>query len=58
MKSDDYIAANYKNFPYPNESVTNLIFVYDIMKAMNIKTIPIIDTNNTLGIFTMPKYWS
>ena len=57
LKSDDYIAANYKNFPYPNESVTNLIFVYGIMKAMNIKTIPIIDTNNTLGIFTMPKYW-
>ena len=58
LKSDDYIAQHYKDFPYVNEVITNLIFVYGIMKALNVETIHIIDVNNTLGAFVLPKYWS
>ena len=57
LKSDDYIANHYKGFPYVNEMVTDLIFIHGIMKVLNIEILPIIDTNNTLGTFVLPKYW-
>jgi exopolyphosphatase/guanosine-5'-triphosphate,3'-diphosphate pyrophosphatase len=56
LKDDAYIKATYKN-PYFNEMVTNLVFVHGIMKALNIKTLPIMDVNNTLGALVSTKYW-
>lgn len=57
LRSDDYIKEQYENFPYPNELITNLIFVYGIMHTLNINTLPVIDTNNTLGVLVLNKYW-
>ena len=58
LKSDDYIKQHYKDFPYSSEILTNLIFVYGIMKSLNVEMIHIVDVNNTLGTFVLPKYWS